>query len=93
MEKTEKTFRQIIDEAFSKINEFEGGNALFYERFHKTRSDVSKWKTGRVVPSNSDIVKFIKVSNTVIKDCTVARNRLMKEHSKLVNEFSNLITA
>lgn len=90
MKNNEKGVSDVINEAFAKINKFEGGNELFYSRFHKSRAVVSTWKSGKVVPVQTDMIKFMKVSNEVIKECTVESEKRNKEQSKLMNEFTNL---
>ncbi len=93
MENERQTIPQIIGNAFDKINQFEGGNALFYERFHKSRAVVSTWKAGRVTPAQTDVTKFIKVSNEVIRELTEVRDRRREEQSFLLGEFSSLTSA
>jgi hypothetical protein len=93
MNEREKPLAELIDEAFDKINSFEGGNTLFYKRFHKSRAVVSTWKSGKVQPTQSDVLKFIKVSNEVIKECKAEFEKRNQEQIVLMDEFTGLISA
>ncbi len=93
MHENEKSFVALINEAFDKINKFEGGNTLFYGRFHKSRAVVSTWKSGKVLPTQTDILKFIKVSNEVIKECNAEIEKRNREQIELMTEFTGLISA
>lgn len=93
MEKTEKKFTQLIDDAFAKINKFQNGNVFFYGRFHKSRAVVSTWKSGKVVPSEADKGLFLKTANDVIKELQVKKEEMDAENSELLNEFTSLVSA
>ena len=63
-----KSIVSVIGDTFEKINRFEGGNTRFYDRFHKSRAVVSTWKSGKVVPSDTDIGNFIRTANDTIRE-------------------------
>lgn len=83
----------LINEAFDKINKFEGGNILFFQRFHKSRAVVSTWKSGKVVPSDTDIGNFIRTANDTIRELSEEKARQEKENAELLNEFQTLLSA
>jgi|GEM_PF-4850995 len=93
MNDNRKSFVSVIDDTFEKINRFEGGNTLFYKRFHKSRAVVSTWKSGKVQPHHSDILKFIKVANEVIKELRVETDKRNQEQAELLTEHAYLISA
>ena len=93
MKLNDKSIKEIIEEAFAKINQFEDGNTLFYQKFHKSRAVVSTWKASKVVPSDQDIGIFIKTASEVIKELSMKKEKAVKENSKLMNEFNSLISA
>ena len=93
MNENENTFKKTIDEAFNKINQFQGGNILFYKKFHRSRAVVSTWKAGKVIPQHDDILKFIEVSNEVIRECIAEKEARNKKQSELMSEFTSLVSA
>jgi len=93
MKATTENFMQLIDDAFAKINRFEDGNTLFYSRFHKSRAVVSTWKSGKVIPSETDKGLFLKTASDVIKELKVKKEAKDKENNKLLSEFTSLLSA
>ncbi len=91
MNGNEKKTTQIINEAFDTINKFENGNALFYKKFNKSRAVVSFWKSGKITPTISDMIRFIKVSNEVIKTCRAKDEKVNERKAQLLDTFSHLV--
>ncbi|SDE83434.1 hypothetical protein SAMN04487996_107133 [Dyadobacter soli] len=89
----EKAFPILVKEAFSKINEFAGGNSLFYSKFFKSRAVVSSWKSGKVKPMPGDIIEFISVSTEVIRECQALRSKEEERQHELISEFNALVSA
>jgi len=89
----EKSFEQLIDAAFTKINRFKDGNALFYSKFPKSRAVVSNWKSGKVVPTESDKGLFLKTASEVIKQLKIKEEKLDRANNQLLSEFTSLVSA
>lgn len=92
METNEAGFDQIVSEAFAKINQFSDGNILFYQKFNKSRAVISTWKSGKAIPPPSEILRFISVSNEVIKECLQNCKRQEIERTELLKEFQSLVS-
>ncbi|MCF0060142.1 hypothetical protein MUK70_12895 [Dyadobacter chenwenxiniae] len=93
MEGSAIVLKPMIDQAFAKINQFPGGNTLFYTRFSKSRAVVSTWKSGKVVPSDKDLMEFLQVSNDVIKELRDIQAQSIVRQTELLEEFQSLILA
>jgi hypothetical protein len=84
--------KDLIDRAFTKINQYRGANYIFYERFSKSRAVVSTWKSGKVIPSQKDISEFLSVSNQLIKEMQESMELSKLHQAKLMEEFQSLIS-
>lgn len=94
MEKTTAIteFSDIVKNAIQKINEFEGGNTLFFGRLGKSRSRVTHWKSGAVIPKVEDQIKFIETAEETIKELREKRCNIESDRSQAISRFNNLIS-
>lgn len=85
--------KEVITKSIEKINQYPGGNRLFFTKLGMSRTMVSQWKSGRARPSEEMKIKIMVAATETISECEEEKRRLDSERDRIIGQLQSLISA